>query len=263
MNGEAYAVQTASARNFADPSTEPAVWAADVGETIALATTGTVVPCRRFSYYFDVVTVPSTHVAILGQSNGRGSRQATPIPTYAVPEPGQLWVEGVRQTHYGADDRVAVEQLLEPARRVTKSAVQGSSIADWLDEHLDDAFDDAAAAGLTPSVVVWVQGEQDSSEAGGWPTYPEDLAELRGRIGDEWGVQALFVAPLLSMVSPAVAPRQGEINAAFEAAALDDPIVRTIETAGLAKQADGVHYSRPGYAGLAELIVDVLDGEGL
>jgi hypothetical protein len=248
VNGEAYAVQTASSRNFANPSTAPGVWAADVGSTIALASTGTVVPCKRFSYFFDVITVPSTHIALLGQSNALGSTDSP--PTYAVPELGELWIRGARKLNYGHQDRVGVEQLLEPSRKLSKVAWGGTDIAEWLDFRLDIAFADTADAGLTPTITIWIQGESDANDAAKAAAYEAHLTELLGRVDAEWGVQDLIVVPLLSGSQP----YRDQVNAAIEAVAVARGDMVALATDGIPKDADGVHYSRAGFEILAARI---------
>jgi len=55
INGETFTVQTSSSTNFSSPSTLPASWSVDVGNTINLSTTGTLPSCAPFGHFFDVI----------------------------------------------------------------------------------------------------------------------------------------------------------------------------------------------------------------
>lgn len=203
-------------------------------------------------------------VAILGQSNGAGSTLAVPVPTGSVPATGELWIGGVEQSDYGAvADRVAVETLLAPNRRVTKSAIVNTSIAEWLGGLLDDAFDHATAANLVPAVTLWIQGEKDSRVEGGFATYAASLTTLIATIDAEWGAQTLIVIPLLSLLPPETYPEMATVNAAFATVAAADSRVVLIPTSDLQKQGDNVHYTRKGYDDLAIRIRTALVERGL
>lgn len=206
----------------------------------------------------------ATAIAILGQSNGEGHPDATPVPTRTISATGELWIDGVDQSAYGAvEDRVAVESLLAPSRRVTKSAQSNTSIAEWLGGLLDDAFGHAEDASLAPTVTLWIQGERDSREEGGWATYATSLGALLDAVETEWGAQTLIVIPYLSGLPADPYTRMGEVNAAFDAVAAARANVVLIETADLEKQGDNVHYTRAGYDRLAVRIRDALVEHGL
>lgn len=201
----------------------------------------------------------TTTFALLGQSNAVGYANIGDNATKTVE--GTLWRNGVQRTAYGFSSEVSVETILAPSRTCIKRAYNGSSIQEWLDTYLDEAFADAVTAGVTPSVTIWIQGEADSKTLEDAEAYGGRLETMLDRIIAEWGPQR-FIMPLLSTLGPA-RQHYPQLNAGVATLRDSRSDLFTHATDDIPKHTDNLHYSRKGQDMLARIFRAQMVGWGL
>lgn len=165
-------------------------------------------------------------VLLAGQSNCVGKKALQGEPVVG----GTLYDRGVLKSVYGSS---SVERALVGAgHEVHKWCKDGVTTSEWVTLFRADALADL---GRSPDVLVWIHGEAHTHTVEAATGY---AAEVEAEVLDVFA-PSLTVWPEMDLPSRLGAPT---VNAEMEALALARGDIAIVDTTGLVKHPDGLHY---------------------
>ena len=190
-------------------------------------------------------------ILIIGQSNASNWSFDT---SFSAPYPGTLAWTGAWRTVTG-EGAIVFSGTLAAASgqpvRLLNAGEGGSSLlpiqgANWLATGPGSLYAgmraDAAAAGLRPDAIVWIQGEKDAGAGVSTEQYLDGLNTFFARIAQDFGDVPVFIQPLILPQ-----PGMDEIVAAQRAFVASHPNAVLVEPRVELPTRDLLHFTPIGY----------------
>lgn len=206
-------------------------------------------------------------LAIAGQSNALGSHfDAAPSgplgPHLVIDHDSDL--RPITVEAHGPE--VGVVMALATATvgvAIAKRAISGSTIAEWASTYLAQLSTASGRLYQTPTDVLWVHGESAATDEARSLSYQTDLEAVIATYRATHGAGVRWwIAELQPTLNTAEYPYVANVRAAQVALVAADPLAFLLDTDGLTKRADDIHYDGPGQVDLGERWVAALDAGG-